>query len=188
MQQVAALALRHPEFAGAHVRHRQAPTAAVDHHATKPVVAPRRQHPLLNHRAGGEYPGDVALEQGPLGGGGFQLVAEGHTQPAAHQVAAVALGRMVGNARHRHPPVGLARLLAREGELQQLGERDRVLKEAFEKIAEAVEQQPLGMGGLELHVVAQHRRQLLRIHQGVVVPGRQVGLGGRGGGGLGFVG
>ena len=164
VQQVAALAFRHPEFAGADVRHRQAPTAALHHDSAEPVVAPRREHPLLDHRAGGEHPGDVALEQGPFCSGGFELVAEGHTQTAAHQVAAVALGRVVGNARHRHPPVGLARLLAREGELQQLGERDRVFKEAFEKIAEPVEQQPLGMGGLELHVVAQHRRQLKRIH------------------------
>jgi len=45
---------------------------------------------LLQHRAGGEHPADVPLEQDPLGGGGFQLVAEGHAEAPAHQLCASA--------------------------------------------------------------------------------------------------
>ena len=84
---------------------------------------------------------------------------------------------MVGDARHRHSPDSFAALLAGEGELQQAREGDGVFKEALEEVAEAVEQHPVGMGGLELHVVTQHRRQLLWCHQAVVVPGGQVGVG-----------
>ena len=105
------------------------------------------------------------------------MVAEGHAQAAAHQLGAIALGGVVGNARHRHPAHGLAGFLAGEGELEEPGEGNGVFKEAFEKVAQAIEQHPLGMGGLEFHVVAQHRRELLRVHQAVVVPGGQVGVG-----------
>ena len=105
------------------------------------------------------------------------MVAEGHAQAAAHQFGAIALGGVVGNARHRHPAHGLAGFFAGEGELEEPGEGNGVFKEAFEKVAQAIEQHPLGMGGLELHVVAQHRGELLRVHQAVVVPGGQIGAG-----------
>ena len=105
------------------------------------------------------------------------MVAEGHAQAAAHQLGAIALGGVVGNACHRHPAHGLAGFLAGEGELEEPGEGNGVFKKAFKKVAQAIEQDPLGMGGLELHVVAQHRRELLRVHQAVVVPGGQIGAG-----------
>ena len=105
------------------------------------------------------------------------MVAEGHAQAAAHQLGAIALGGVVGNARHRHPAHGLAGFLAGQGELEEPGEGNGVFKKAFKKVAQAIEQHPLGMGGLELHVVAQHRRELLRVHQAVVVPGGQIGVG-----------
>jgi len=82
----------------------------------------------------------------------------------------------VGDARHRHPPDGLAGVFAGEGELQQPRELDRVLKEAFKEVPQAVEQHPLRVGRLEFHVVAQHRGELLRVHQAVVVPGGLVGV------------
>ena len=81
---------------------------------------------------------------------------------------------MVGNAGHGHPADRLAAFLAGEGELQHPGEFHRVFKEALEEIAEAVEQHPLGMLGLELHVVAQHWREPLRVHLAVVGPGRRI--------------
>ncbi len=177
MQAGTAGPLGDPEFTGADIGHRQAPARALHHHGAKPVVEAGRQQALFKHRAGGEHPGDAALEQFAFGRGAFQLVAEGDAEAAAHQLSAVALGGMVGNARHRHSPDSLAALLAGEGELQQAREGDGVFKEALEEVAEAVEQHPIGMGGLELHVVTQHRRQLLWCHQAVVVPGGQVGVG-----------
>ena len=174
----AALPFGDSELAGADIGHGHPPAAAarLEHHGAEPVVAAGGQHPLLEHGAGGEHAGDVAAQQGPFGGGGFQLVAEGDAEAAAHQFGAVALGGMVGNARHRHPADRLAGLLAGEGELQQARQQDRVFEEELEEIAEAVEQHPLRMGRLELDVVAQHRRQGGRIDQAVVVPAGQVGI------------
>ena len=185
MQQIAALALGHLKFARAHIRHGQSPAGPIapgaQHHGAEPVVAPGEEHFVFQHRAGGEHPGDAPLEQFALGGPlrrcRLELVAEGHAQAAAHQLGAIALGGVVGNARHRHPADGLAGFLAGQGELEEPGEGNGVFKEAFEKVAQAIEQYPLGMGGLELHVVAQHRRELLRVHQAVVVPGGQIGAG-----------
>ena len=177
VQGVAAGALGDPELAGAHVGHGQAPAVALQHHGAEPVVAAGGEHALLQHRAGGEHAGDLALEQFALGGCALHLVAEGHAVAAAHQLAAVALGGVVGDPRHRHPADRLAGLLAREGELQQSRGGDGVLEEALEEVAQPVEQQPLGVGGLELHVVAQHRRERQGLHQAVVVPGGQVGVG-----------
>jgi len=183
VQLVAAPPLGHAEFARAHIGNRQAPAGgpaalALQHHGAEPVVAAGGEHALLQHGAGGEHAGDVALEQGALGRapgrGLLQLVAQGHAQAAAHQLGAVALGGVVGDARHRYPTERLAGLLAGEGELQQAGEADGVLEEALEEVAQAVEQHPLGMGALEFHVVAQHRRELLGLHQAVVMPARQV--------------
>jgi len=90
VQGVAAAALGDAEFAGADIGHRQAPAAAgaLQHHGAEPVVAAGRQQALLEHRAGGEHPGDAALEQfalgGALAGGVFELVAEGNAEAAAH--------------------------------------------------------------------------------------------------------
>ena len=178
MQQIAPLPFGYPEFTGAHVRHRQAPmgAAALQHHGAEPVVAAGAEQALLQHRAGGEHAGDVALEQRAFGRRGFQLVAEGHAEAAAHQLGAVALGGVVGDAGHGHTANRFAGFFAGEGQLQQTGELDRVLKEALEEVAQAVEQHPLGMGRLELHVVAQHRGELLRVHQAVVVPGGKIAV------------
>ena len=84
----------------------------------------------------------------------FHLVAEGHAEAAAHQFGAVALGRVMGNARHRHPPDRFAPLFPRQGQLQQPGEGNRVLEKALEEVTEPVEQDPLGMLCLEFDVVA----------------------------------
>ncbi|CAI8155115.1 MAG: Uncharacterised protein [Synechococcus sp. CC9902] len=78
---------------------------------------------------------------------------------------------MVGNARHRHPTNGFPALLAGERELQHPRQLHGVFEEAFEEIAESVQQHPFGMGRLEFHVVAQHRRELQRIHLAVMGPG-----------------
>ena len=182
MQGIAGLPLHHLHLAGAHIGAGQSPAqgaiplGGLHHHRRQPVVAARTEQTLLQHGAGGEHPGDVAFEQGPLGRGGLQLIAEGHAEAAADQLTAVALGGVVGNAGHGHAADGLAPLFAGEGELQHPGEGDGIFKEALEEIAEPIEQHPLGMGGFELHVVAQHRGELLRIHLAVVGPGRFIGV------------
>ena len=180
VQPATALLFAEVQFAGADIRHRQSPAALLQHDGAQPVVAPCRQHPLLQHRPRRQHPGDVAAQQGPFGGGGFQLIAQGDAVAAPDQLGAVALGGVVGQARHRHPPQALAGILARQGQLQQARQQDRVLKEALKEVPQPVEQHPLWLGRLELHVVAQHRGQGGRIHQAVVVPAGQIRVG-RGG-------
>ena len=58
-----------------------------------------------------------------------------------------------------------------------MGQFDVVFEEAFEEVAQAVEQHPLGTGGLELNLVAQHRRELQWIQLAEVGPGRFVASG-----------
>ena len=90
----------------------------------------------------------------------------------ADQFCAVTLCGVVRDAGHRDPPHCLTTLFAGEGEFEHPREGDGVVEEAFEKIPQPIEQHPIGMSALELYVVAQHRREVLRIHLAVVAPCR----------------
>ena len=80
----------------------------------------------------------------------------------------------MGNACHGHPSNLFSCLLASEGEFEQARQVDGVFEKALKEISEPVKQHPLGMGGFELHVMAQHRRELLWFDLAVVRPGRQI--------------
>ena len=187
MQSAAAFVLLQHQLTGAHIGAGQAPTEGLlalgrlHHHRRQPVVAAGAEHAFLQHRARREHAGDVTLEQrafgAALGWSRLKLVAERHAAPFANQISAVALRRMVRNARHRHPADRLASFFASEGELEQPGEFDRILEEALEEIPQSIEQNAIGMGGLQLHVVTQHRCELTGVHQAVVTPSRQVVFG-----------
>jgi hypothetical protein len=49
-----------------------------------------------------------------------------------------------------------------------------VFEEAFKKVTEPIQQDPLGMGGFEFHVVAEHWGELLRGDLAVVRPRREI--------------
>ena len=72
VQGAALLSLHHPHLAGAHIGAGQAqrlpPLAGSTNHRRQPVVAAGAEHALFQHRAGGQHPGDVLLEQAPLVG------------------------------------------------------------------------------------------------------------------------
>ena len=53
---------------------------------------------------------------------------------------------------------------------------DGVFEEAFKKVTESIQQDPLGMGCFEFHVVAEHWGELLRGDLAVVRPRRQIVL------------
>ena len=82
----------------------------------------------------------------------------------------------MGNSRHRHASDRLAPFFAGESEFQHPRELDGVLEEALEEITESVEQHALRVLCLELHVMAQHRRQQGLIHLAVVGPGRGIAV------------
>ena len=74
------------------------------------------------------------------GPGCFHLLADGDLVPGANQPRDVVLGRVVGNAAHRH---GLALLLVArgEGDLQDARREDRVVVKKLVKVAQAEQQQ-----------------------------------------------
>ena len=152
------------------------PWGRLHHHRRQPVVAAGAEHALLQHGAGGQHPGDVPLEQGTLGGGGFELIAEGHAVALLDQFAAVALGGVVGDARHRDPADRLAAFLAGEGELQHLGRVRWRLRKSTRRSRPGGRAGPV-RDGPQLYVVAQHRCELQRVQLAVVGPGRFVTAG-----------
>lgn len=72
------------------------------HHRGQKVVLAGAQHPLFNHRAGGDDAGYFSLYQALGLGGIFYLVADGDGVTLFHQQRAVAIQRMVGNPRQGH--------------------------------------------------------------------------------------
>jgi hypothetical protein len=51
---------------------------------------------------------------------------------------------------------------------------DGVFEKTLKEITESIQQDPLGMGGFEFHVVAEHRGELLRVDLAVVRPRREI--------------
>ena len=51
---------------------------------------------------------------------------------------------------------------------------DGVFEKTLKEITEPIQQDPLGMGGFEFHVVAEHRGELLRGDLAVVRPRREI--------------
>ena len=105
--------------------------------------------------------GDLATHQ-PLGlPGVLHLIADRDLEAGTHQLAEVALERLVRHAAHRRFVLGAA--LARgERDLEDGRRLRRVLVEHLEEVAHAIEQDRVGVLRLHLEVVAQHRRELRR--------------------------
>ena len=107
----------------------------------------------------GDDAGHLAAHQALGLLGVLDLIADRDLEPGAHQLAQVALERVVRHAAHGRFVLGPA--LAR-------GERDledgrgllRVLVEHLEEVAHAIEQDGVRVLRLHLEVVAQHRGEL----------------------------
>src|SRR6185312_5005849 len=112
----------------------------------------------ITHRAGGDHAGDLALDE-PLGlGRVFNLIADRHLEAGAEELGEVPLQGVMGYAAHRH--LALRPLVAgRELHLQDGGGGAGVLEEHLVEVAHAVHQKGTGMLGLDLQVLAHHRRQ-----------------------------
>ena len=101
----------------------------------------------------------------------LHLLAHRHLAPGANQPGDIAVGRVMGNARHGD---GALPLLARgEGDLEQARALVGVLEEELVEVAEAEEEEVVGVALLELPVLQHHWRQR----------GRQRGDGNAGDGG-----
>ena len=89
----------------------------------------------------------------------------------------------MGNAGHRHAPDCFAGVFSREREFQLPRQGDRIFKKAFKKVAQPIQQHPLGVRHFQLHVMAQYGGELLWLQLAVVSPGRLI----CGAGAVGFI-
>ena len=111
----------------------------------------------VGHRAGCDHAHHFALH-GALGRTDFaHLFCDGHRFTHLDQAAQVVFECVEGHPRHHHRlPARLAPL--RERDVQQARGLLGVLPEDFVEIAHAVEQQRVGVAGLEGQVLLHHRR------------------------------
>ena len=127
------------------------------------IAGARLEQAVLGQRASGDETDHVApddrLRAALLGFRGIlHLLAHSDAEAALDQTLQIVVGRM-----HRDPAHGdiLALVLAalRELDAERLARRHRVVEEEFVEVAHAIEEQAVGIGGLDLGVLRHHRRQ-----------------------------
>ena len=96
----------------------------------------------IDRRAGREDARHLAADDGLRGLGVLHLLAQRHAVALAQQALQVGAGGVVGDAAHGH---GLGLVARGEGELQLPGGDHRVLVEELVEVAEAEEQQSVGV-------------------------------------------
>ena len=156
------------EFAGGEVDGRHAgfpasPRPRRNAHRHQVVVPAAREPSVLQQRAGGDGLDHFAPDD-PLGQLRiFDLLADGHAEPGAHQLPQVVGGRLDRHAGERDavPAAG-------ERDAQQLGGALGVIEEHLVEIAHAEEQDGVLVPRLDLAVL-QHERGVERIGHGRVL-------------------
>ena len=141
-----------PPLARADLLHR-------DHQAR----AARLEQPLLGNRAGRDQPHDLAPHdrlRSPLLRLRriFELLADGDAMAERDQTVEIVVGALDRDAAHADV---FALVLAALGQHDaERPARDlRVVEEQFVEIAHPVEEQAIGIGGLDLEILRHHRRQ-----------------------------
>ena len=134
------------------------------------------QQPLLGDRAGRDKAHDIAFHHRFRAafaclGGIFHLLADGDAVAEPDQALQVIVGAVDGHATHGNV---LAQMLAALGEhdAQRPAGDFGILEEEFVEIAHPVEQQAIGIGGLDLDILRHHRRDA----GGVAVDGQGTGF------------
>jgi hypothetical protein len=105
---------------------------------------------------------DIAVDESLFGAGFFQLVADGDLVASFKQLGDVAFNGMMGDTAHRDA-IALADLPRGQDQLQHLRADARILTEHFVKIAEAEEQQDIGILGFDALILLEHRRQFVAV-------------------------
>ncbi len=168
--------LHHVKRACRDVAPRQRPVVAHARQRRQVIVPARVQKRVLGQRAGRDEAHDLAPHDG-LGaallglGRRLHLLAHGDAEPLADQRQKVTLGRV-----HRHAAHGdvVAVVLAAlgQGDVQRLGRRGGVVEEQLVEVAHAIEQQRVGILGLDRQILRHHRcdGRVLRFDTGVHEP------------------
>ena len=121
-----------------------------------------RQQGAVGQRAGGDHAHHLALDRAFAGGHIAHLFANGHRFAQLEQTRQIGFDRVKRHPRHHHRLA--ARLAAlRERDVEQAGGLFGIGKEQLVEVAHAVEQQRVGVLGLEAEVLLHHggvRRQI----------------------------
>ncbi len=152
--------LAHPELARRDVDEGHAEGAGGAGEREEEVVGGAFEELGVGDRAGRDDADDLASHELLALGGRLHLLAHRHLASRADEPRDVAVGGVVGDARHRDR--ALALLARRERELEQPGRGVGVLVEELVEVAEAEEQQVVRVATLQLPVLPHHRGQLGR--------------------------
>ena len=133
----------------------------------KNIGAAGLQQPFLGDRAGRDEAHHVALDDGFAAAllgfrGVFELLADGDAMAERDEALQIIVGALDRHAAHADV---LALVLAALGQhdAERAAGDFRVREEQFVEIAHAIEQQAIGIGGLDLEILRHHRRQARRL-------------------------
>ncbi len=149
-------------LAGGDVTGAQGGVVVVQINTGAEVGAPLLQTRAVDDGAGGHHPDDVPLDESLGGGGVLGLLADGHLIALGDKPGDVGVGGVVGDAAHRHLLVeGLGLVLVPRGQrqVQLAGGGAGVGAEHLVKVAQAEEQDRVGILFLDLHILPHHGRQ-----------------------------
>ena len=149
--------LARPELAGRDVDERHAGRIAAGDDRQQKVVRRSFEVGGIRQRTWGDDPHDVAPQELLLAPGRLELLADRDLLPRVNEPRDVAVGGVVGNARHR-------RALTRgQGDLEQSGRELGVLEEGFVEIAQPEQEHVIRVAPLQIAVLAHHRREVVAI-------------------------
>ncbi len=121
------------------------------------VILPFAEQRLVGDGARGDDANDLALHRSLTGGGIPHLLADGGGFTELYQLGQVAFDGVIGHP--RHGDWGARRLAALgQGDIEQLGGLAGIVIEQLVEVAHAIEQQDLGVLGLEAKVLLHHGR------------------------------
>ena len=143
------------QIAGGHVAKAQAKASLLVAHRAEEVVLGLVQHAVFQHRARGDNPDHVPLDNALGQFGVLQLLANGHLVALCHQLGDVALRAVEGHAAHGSPLL-LAAVTAGERQLQLLGDGLGVVEEHLVKIAKAKEKYRVRILFFHLEILFHH--------------------------------
>ena len=151
----------HVKRAGGDIRPRQRPFVSDIAQSAQEVVPPRLQQRVLRQRARRHQPHHVALHHRLVAAllrlfGTFELFAHRNAESLADQRQQIALRRVHRDAAHRDV-VAVVLAAFRQGDVQRLGRRHRVVKEHLVEVTHPVEQQRVGVLRLDLQILCHHR-------------------------------
>ena len=149
-----------PELTGRDIDERHARRVAASGHRQEKVVRGAFEVDRVRERARGDDPDDVASQELLLPARRLELLTHGDLLARVHEAGDVAIGGVVGDARHRRA------LSRRQGDLEEAGRELGILEKGLVEIAQTEQQDVVGIAPLQVAVLPHHRREVVAISHG----------------------